>query len=95
MLQTWILRRDVNPFAAIHNGADASICGDCPLRGIIDKSNRRRVNRRRACYVSVHQAPLAVLNAYTDHVALQIPRLAPVTTGMGFVAVTTCVELQR
>jgi hypothetical protein len=64
MLQTWILRRDVNPFAAIHNGADASICGACPLRGIIDKSKRRSVNRRRACYVSVHQAPLAVFRAF-------------------------------
>jgi hypothetical protein len=48
MLQTWILRRDVAPFAAIHNGADASICGDCPLRGIIERSGckHRTVNRR-------------------------------------------------
>ena len=48
MLQTWILRRDVAPFAAIHNGADASICGDCPLRGIIERSDckHRTVNRR-------------------------------------------------
>lgn len=66
MLQTWILRRDINPFAAIHDGADTSICGDCPLRGIIERSRgkQRSVNRRRACYVSVHQAPLAVFQAY-------------------------------
>jgi hypothetical protein len=64
MIQSWILRRDVNPFVAIHTGADASICGNCPLRGVIDKSKRRSVNRRRACYVSVHQAPLAVYKAY-------------------------------
>ena len=67
MLQTWILRRDVAPFQAIHNGADASICGDCPLRGIIERANgkHRTVNRRRACYVNVHQAPTAVYHAFT------------------------------
>ncbi len=64
MIQSWVLRRDVNPFAAIHNGADVSICGDCPLRGIIERNKPRTVNRRRACYVSVHQAPLAVYQAY-------------------------------
>jgi hypothetical protein len=66
MLQTWILRRDINPFAAIHSGADGSICGACPLRGVIERSRgkHRTINRRRACYVSVHQAPLAVYQAY-------------------------------
>ena len=64
MIQTWILRSDVNPVEAIHTGQDASICGDCPLRGIIETSQHRTVNRRRACYVNVHQAPLAVYQAY-------------------------------
>lgn len=66
MVQTWILRSDINPFAAIQNGQDSSVCGDCPLRGIIERSQGKhsRVNRRRACYVSVHQAPLAVFQAY-------------------------------
>jgi hypothetical protein len=66
MIQTWILRSDVNPFTTIHSGADASICGDCPLRGLIERTHgqHRTVNRRRACYVSVHQAPLAVYQAY-------------------------------
>jgi hypothetical protein len=30
MLRTWILRRDVAPFAAIHNGADVSRAFDGP-----------------------------------------------------------------
>ena len=66
MIQTWILRRDVNPFAAIHTGADESICGSCPLRGIVERTDgqHKTVNRRRACYVSVHQSPLAVWQAY-------------------------------
>jgi hypothetical protein len=67
MLQTWILRRDIAPFQAIHNGADASICGDCPLRGILEQSNGQfaTVNRRRSCYVNVHQTPTAVYHAFT------------------------------
>ena len=64
MLQTWIVRADVNPLEAIHTGQDVSICGDCPLRGMLETRQRRTVNRRRACYVNVHQAPLAVYHAY-------------------------------
>ena len=64
MVQTWILRSDMNPLEAIHTGQDVSICGNCPLRGMLDKQQRRTVNRRRACYVNVHQAPLAVYRAY-------------------------------
>jgi len=63
-VQTWILRRNVHPFAAIHNGGDKSICGDCPMRGIIDRSEGRSVNRQRSCYVSVHQAPNGIWGAY-------------------------------
>ena len=33
MLQVYILRSDMMPEAARHTGADASICGDCPMRG--------------------------------------------------------------
>jgi hypothetical protein len=66
MVQTWILPRDVNPFAAIHSGQDASVCGNCPLRGFLEQSPGKHatVNRRRACYVNVHQAPLAVWRAF-------------------------------
>lgn len=56
MVQTWILRADKSPVDAIHDGSDESICGACPLRGIVDEGR----NRRRGCYVTVHQAPRQV-----------------------------------
>ena len=60
MLQTWILRTDVDPIAAVASGADAGICGDCPHR------RRRHVDGRfrRTCYVNVGQGPLAVYGAF-------------------------------
>jgi hypothetical protein len=33
VVQTYILREDINPLEASKTGADASICGTCPLRG--------------------------------------------------------------
>ena len=51
MVQTWVLCRDVDPFAAIHNGQDVSVCGDCPLRGILETTPGKHpsINRQRAC----------------------------------------------
>lgn len=51
MLQTWIMRADVEPHAAVKTGDDASVCGDCPHRGT-------------TCYVVVFQAPLSVYRAF-------------------------------
>ena len=56
MLQTYIIRSDVEPTAAIKSGADASICGDCRHRGVKGKE--------RTCYVNVGQGPLGVYRAY-------------------------------
>ncbi len=33
MIQTWIVRSDVSPIAAVKSGADASVCGACRHRG--------------------------------------------------------------
>ena len=33
MLQLYIIRSDMMPEVARHTGADAAICGDCPMRG--------------------------------------------------------------
>ncbi|TXR49882.1 hypothetical protein [Phyllobacterium endophyticum] len=56
LVQTWILRDDVSPIEAVNNGADSSICGDCPHRGtVVDGKNVGR-----SCYVTVFQAPLVV-----------------------------------
>jgi hypothetical protein len=60
LIQTWIIREDVNPVAAIHSGEDASICGACPHRGTIVDGR----NTGRSCYVTVPQAPLNVWKSY-------------------------------
>lgn len=59
LIQTWILRADIEPHKAIHSGADESICGACPHRGVIENGR----NKARSCYVIAHQAPLVVFRA--------------------------------
>lgn len=54
MIQTWILPADVEPHTAVKTGEDSTVCGDCPHRPIAGGS----------CYVTVHQAPLAVYRAW-------------------------------
>lgn len=56
MLQTWILREGISPGDAVKNGADSSICGTCPHRGVD--------GAKRTCYVLMHNAPRAVWSAY-------------------------------
>jgi len=55
MVQTWILRQDENPVAAVKSGADASVCGSCI---------HRLIGRSRTCYVNVGQAPNAVYKGW-------------------------------
>lgn len=69
MIQTWILRRDVDPIEAIKSGKDSSICGDCYHRGSGRETSpvprgTASVPRPRTCYVNVGQAPLAIWRAY-------------------------------
>lgn len=56
MVQTYILRADMPPQAAIDSGADVSICGDCPHRNGPDG---------RTCYVTIFHGPRAVYSAFT------------------------------
>ena len=58
MVQTYILRADMAPLAAIASGDDASICGDCAHRG--DKS----AGRARTCYVDVAKSVQSVFSAW-------------------------------
>jgi hypothetical protein len=53
MLQTYIMRRDVAPLAALKTGEDSSVCGHCPHRPILGG----------ACYVNVGQGPTSVYRA--------------------------------
>lgn len=57
MLQTYILRADMQPTDAVKTGNDSSICGACPHRGNGDGSGR-------TCYVNVGQGPLQVWRAW-------------------------------
>ncbi len=50
MVQTYIIRADVNPAEALKSGQDASVCGDCKHRPI----------NGGACYVNVGQGPNSV-----------------------------------
>ena len=55
MIQTWILRSDIDPIEAVRSEKDDAICGACPFRGSF---------AARTCYVNVGQAPLSVWRAY-------------------------------
>lgn len=54
MVQTWIMRSDVEPHTASKLMLDGSVCGGCPHRQSLGG----------ACYVTLHQGPLSVFRAY-------------------------------
>jgi hypothetical protein len=54
MVQTFIIRSDVNPQRALKTGQDESVCGDCPQRPI--KGGK--------CYVDVAKSVASVYGAY-------------------------------
>lgn len=64
LLQTWMLRADLHPIAAINSGADVSVCGLCPLRGRIETGGVQK-NRGRSCYVVVDQAPGSIYRTWS------------------------------
>lgn len=47
MVQTWIMRADMNPSEASKQGADSSVCGSCPRRHSLGGD----------CYVQIVHAP--------------------------------------
>lgn len=57
MVQTYILRPDVDPVSAVRTGADVSICGDCKHRG-------DGTGKGRSCYVTLAHGPLNVWRAW-------------------------------
>ena len=61
MLQTWILRRDIDPVTAFSGSEGYSNCGNCP----------HKLNQ--TCYVSWWQAPLAIYKAYLRGSYQRIP----------------------
>jgi len=59
IVQSFIIRSDVNPVEALQTGADESICGQCEHRPIIAKKTGKV-----PCYVQVAKSVLSVYNAY-------------------------------
>lgn len=63
MVQTFILRSDIDPLTANRTGEDFSICGDCPLKGTPHGGNTGQA-RDRDCYVTLAHAPLNKYKTY-------------------------------
>jgi hypothetical protein len=64
VVQTYILRSDINPLEASKTGADYSICGNCPMRGEVTTDPKRKIAKKRKCYVNLGQGVLIVYMAF-------------------------------
>jgi hypothetical protein len=74
MVQTYILRSDMGPFAAVQAGADRSICGDCRHRG-------DGTGKERSCYVTLIHGPRVIYDAFSRGIYRRVP---PSVAGMMF-----------
>jgi len=59
IVQSFIIRSDVNPVEALQTGADESICGQCEHRPLL-----ARKTGKAPCYVQVGKSVLSVYGAY-------------------------------
>jgi len=59
LVQSFVIRSDVEPHAALKTGDDASVCGMCPHRPILAKTTGDA-----PCYVRVGESVLSVYRAY-------------------------------
>ena len=64
VVQTYILRSDMNPLEASKTGADVSICGNCPMRGEPTTDPNRKIAKGRKCYVNLGQGVLIVFKSF-------------------------------
>lgn len=60
MVQTYILVDGMKPTDASKCGADISICGNCPHRGISTDDPNKKQAVKRSCYVVLGQGPTIV-----------------------------------
>jgi hypothetical protein len=63
MVQTWILRSDIDPITASRTGQDSSICGDCPHKGTPSNKDSGWA-KDRTCYVNLLFGPNGIYKAY-------------------------------
>ena len=59
IVQSFIIRSDIDPVKALQTGADASVCGQCEHRPVL-----ARKSGKPPCYVQVAKSVLSVYNAY-------------------------------
>ena len=65
MIQTYIIRKDIDPRLANKTGEDFSICGYCPHRGIARPDDpNAKLAKNRTCYVRIDQGVLIVYKAF-------------------------------
>tara|TARA_R110000796_G_scaffold249958_1_gene378327 strand:+ start:226 stop:918 length:693 start_codon:yes stop_codon:yes gene_type:complete len=64
VVQTYIMRADMNPLEASKTGQDFSICGNCIMRGETTTDPKRKIAKNRRCYVNLGQGVLIVWKAY-------------------------------
>ncbi len=64
LVQSFIIRSDVEPHTALKTGDDASVCGLCPHRPLIAKMLERAGLPSAPCYVRVGESVLSVYRAY-------------------------------
>ena len=63
MIQTFIMRSDIDPITASRLGEDYSICGDCVHRGIANPNKKSGGADKRSCYVMLLML-LSIYKAY-------------------------------
>jgi hypothetical protein len=64
LIQSWILRADVEPHTAAKTGDDASVCGQCPHRPLLASMLARAGLPSSPCYVRTGEAPLSIYRAF-------------------------------
>lgn len=64
LVQSFIIRSDVEPHQALKTGDDASVCGLCPHRPLIVKMLAKAGVVSSPCYVRVSESVLSVFRAY-------------------------------
>lgn len=86
LIQSFILREDINPVRALKTGDDYSICGNCEHRPKRVKSKRKKgeVKIKSPCYVNVPKSVLSVWKAYKRgrYVEAPLPVIAKALTGL-------------
>ena len=88
MVQTYILRADLDPREASKSGADYSICGTCPHRGAPTDDPNAKQAKGRSCYVLLGQG---VLIAYRS----MLRGVYPEATGHAAIAAIGAGKLVR